>query len=82
MKVKKDRPCQSELKSHFQSLKELSEVKEEIIKMEQEGKSQTEIQVAQDRQNSLILKKAEMMKRLSHLETDINAKRKDLSKAK
>ena len=68
--------------SSFQSLKELSEVKEGIIKMEQEGKSQTEIQVAQDRQNSLILKKAEMMKRLSHLETDINAKRKDLSKAK
>ena len=50
--------------------------------MEREGKSQTEIQVAQDRQNSLILKKAEMMKRLSYLETDINAKRKDLSKAK
>ena len=50
--------------------------------MEQEGKPQMEIQAVQDRQNSLILKKAEMMKRLSHLETDINAKRKDLSKAK
>ena len=50
--------------------------------MEQGGSSPGEIQAAQDRQNSLILKKAEMLKRLAHLEIDINAKRNDLSKAK
>ena len=63
-------------------MKTESDAREGIANLEKEGSSTEALAKTQNQLESARIQKEEIMRRLAHVETEIQAKRKDASKAK